>query len=132
MPPVLPSGGLSLEQSRCRKTALAYALRGGSCLPAAVRALHYQTLEVRMRFVAMVLAIGFFSSTGVVHAAGNAPKTEKTDVAADLHRSCTGSYSVCVASCGPSAKRECVSECADDCEVCALDFGEEPAESCRR
>ena len=86
-----------------------------------------------MRLVSMVLMLGFLSASTLVRAGETAAKkTEKTEVAAEAHRSCTGAFSVCVSSCGPTAKRECVSECADECEVCSLDFGEEPADSCRR
>lgn len=122
-----------MKGRRCQKRAPSWPTGLDSCLYVAVWALHYQRLEVRMRFVAMILVMGFLSSSALVHAADKAaPKAEKTDVAADMHRSCTGAYSVCVSSCGKASKRECVSECADECEVCALDFGEEPADTCRR
>lgn len=70
-----------------------------------------------------------------VAASADSAKSSKettTTAAADMHRSCTAAFSVCVSSCSASGKKDCVQECGEECEVCALDFGEEPGESCHK
>lgn len=57
--------------------------------------------------------------------------TETASVAqSEGHRSCGAIESACVPAC--SGKKDCIAECASDCEVCALDFGEEPASVCKK
>ncbi len=77
-----------------------------------------------MRLVAMVLL------TGSLLAFAGENSKKKEDVASDVRRSCTGAYSACVSAC--ANKKDCVTECQSDCEVCAIDFGEEPMETCHK
>lgn len=46
--------------------------------------------------------------------------------------SCTESYSECMGGCGKTGGANCELECVSDCNVCALDFGEEALDVCRQ
>jgi hypothetical protein len=46
--------------------------------------------------------------------------------------SCTDSYSECMQGCGKAGGANCDLECVSDCNVCALDFGEEALDVCRQ
>ena len=46
--------------------------------------------------------------------------------------SCTVSYKGCTNTCQKTGGANCELECLSDCNVCALDFGEEALDVCRR
>ena len=45
---------------------------------------------------------------------------------------CTSSFSECLGSCSQAGGADCELECQSDCNVCALDFGEESLAVCRK
>ena len=49
-----------------------------------------------------------------------------------LKHSCTETYSECMGGCGKLGGANCDLECVSDCNVCALDFGEEALDVCRQ
>ncbi len=71
-------------------------------------------------------------------AKGEAPKKkENAPVLAGFgmmmpKHSCTETYSECMGSCGKTGGANCDLECVSDCNVCALDFGEEALDVCRQ
>lgn len=48
-----------------------------------------------------------------------------------LKHTCTLSYEGCLANCKNAGGVGCAEECAADCDVCSLDFGEEKSAICR-
>ena len=66
-----------------------------------------------------------------------APKKKEAPVLAGFgmmmpKHSCTETYGECMQGCGKTGGANCDLECVSDCNVCALDFGEEALDVCRQ
>jgi len=93
-----------------------------------------------MMYRGMILWMMCFCFGFVIHSAYGGEKEIKPKPISVLagmglissKHSCTKSLEVCNSDCVKTGGTDCELECASDCNVCALDFGEESLRVCRR
>lgn len=82
------------------------------------------------------LAVFLVSTVGFADQKGAADKHPTPQMAGfamlPADHSCTTDYAQCLGRCKGDARAYCQTECLSDCSVCALDFGEETRDVCRR
>lgn len=81
--------------------------------------------------------VSFAAESAPAAVQAEAKKKDATPVLAGIgmmapKHSCTETYSDCMGGCGKTGGANCELECVSDCNVCALDFGEEALDVCRQ
>lgn len=99
---------------------------------------------MKRRIAILLLAAGITHGLALTGLAGEKAEAPKADTAkkeapvmagfgmiAPKHM-CTEAYGECMQGCGKTGGANCQMECVSDCNVCALDFGEEALDVCRQ
>jgi len=107
-------------------------------------------MKRRMSWFSILALLSFAFHGSVNYAADSAPAAIAAKVQQDTAKkkdaspvlagfgmiapkhSCTETYSDCMGACGKMGGANCELECVSDCNVCALDFGEEALDVCRQ